>query len=354
MLTKFHIFNESLSTDRIRAAKLANLVDAGKQMIENYKMAEEVALKKAQANAELAELLAELGKTSVVVEGVLVEVCKPYESNRLATKEYFEFVHNAVSEIDESFRALSNTIEEASTKMSKDKAYISKLKNTKKLPEGTLKQNEGIASWITNLLNRVKRFLIPSILDNMSKLSSESKRFMVVTESKEEDLIVKILAKAKEAIDYGMEEAYYVELAKSKEPMIMQLLDDFQAKSVAIGDTILNMVRTPGKEVFDMKAYEEKITNAEQVGEATAAMAKNLMDLYRKSIPVSGSIRHIKDDTGSPDGTFNVRFNHKTLKTELPKNESVSNAIASLIRGIFALFKSNSKKVDKALAKINK
>jgi len=668
-INEFRKINESLSQDNERAAKIRTLIDLGRQMVENYKKAEEIAQLKAGKNAEINELLNRLNKTSVIAEGVLIEVYKPYETKRLANKEYFEFVNNAVGVIGEDFKTLSNAVKEISTKLTGGTSYIRTTKNTQDVPTGTLKANEGILSsaWNTikewfNAFKQSILALLPGIEDNLSQISKDVVRFEVMreglkasenyvledvvngflkpyinevsdysldsdgtkvmlyvpakdvkfdikdqhatewnilqlgfqefcsvnglydgdvswtsdysdlvlsadtdivdmrqypreskvnesllsainqldnffmhkckdkdkqfayesdaeelladldasnwsdaidtdenkveellntwtdkakecgmkTESKvnennkdysygtahlqdqnvklgenlesTDDLIIgqeycivdlgvnewnggykymgyinnvhdfsdtfdnftnasafsftndeinemielgqiafygdfvneelspeqiearnkysreykknrreqdrniaAVLEKAKEAIVLAKEEAYYNALADMNEKMIKNLLNEFNAKSVAIDDKILTLVKIEEKESLDMKAYEAKITNAEEVGEAVAKMAKALMAIHTKTVTVSGSVRHIGDTANLPEGTFDARFDHETKTVIPPTNEGVVSFLSKVwnkVKGFFASFKSASKQADTALAAI--
>jgi hypothetical protein len=576
-LNEYRKYNESLSSDNQRAAKLATLVELGRQMVKNYKLAEEQATLKAEKNAEVAELLARMNKTSVIAEGVLIEVYKPYETKRLSSKAYFDFVNNSVGVISEDFKTLSETIKSISTKLSGGSKYIRTTKNTRDVPTGTVKTTESLSSiwdsikeWFVSVKNMILGML-PGMEAKLTDIKNEAVRFQndsemvdikngpsnknmafVKTESNKaqmwefyyrdtngvesvvdtkimrnpenskhykalqekmldkddttcmvgyrnygitegaaknnyvledtiegflkpyikdgadytlddddntvmlyipasdmlfdikdihapewnilklafqefcnqndlydfdvtttdgdtefvlsadvdivdtrggftseatvnEDLtpeqiaarnayskeykrnrreqdkaIADVLVKAKEAIEISKTEAYYNELAATNEKMIIQLLEELNAKSVAIDDKILTIVKTEEKEAFDMKVYEEKITNAEAVGDAVAKMAKALMEIHKSTSAVSGSVRHIGDTSDSPEGTFNAHFDHETKTVIPPTSESVTNEGLSswimdswkTIKGFFTSFRNASKSVDTSLAAI--
>lgn len=590
-INEFRKVIESLSDDNERAAKIRALIDLGRQMVENYKKAEEIAEQKASKNAEVKDLLERLNKTSVIAEGVLIEVYKPFEQKRLANKEYFDFVNNAVGVISEDFKTLSNAVKEISTKLTGGTSHIKTTKNTAEIPTGTLKANEGLSDiWNTikewfNAFKQSILSLLPGIEDNLSSISKDAVRFHVMRESSAsdnyvledaidgflkpyinevsdyrldsddtrvilyvpfadvkfdiadkdapewkilndefklfcdanglydcgvtstsdysdlvlsadthivdmrqypreskvnennkdysygtahlqqqgvklgenvesiDDLIVgqeycivdlglgewnggykymgyinnvhdfsdtfdidndtsatsftdaemdelidfgqiafygdfvneelspeqiearnkysreykknrreqdrniaAVLEKAKEAIALAKEEAYYKALAETNEAMIKSLLAEFDSKSIAIDDKILTLVKVEEKPALDMKTYIEKITNAEEVGEAVAKMATALMGIHTKTIQVSGSVRHIGDTSNSPEGTFDAHFDHET-KTVIPPqaNEGVVSFLSkvwSKVKGFFASFKIASKQADNALAAI--
>lgn len=576
-INEYRKYNESLSSDNQRAAKLATLVELGRQMVKNYKLAEEQATLKAEKNAEVAELLARMNKTSVIAEGVLIEVYKPYETTRLSSKAYFDFVNNSVGVISEDFKTLSETIKSISTKLSGGSKYIRTTKNTRDVPTGTIKTTESLSSiwdsikeWFVSVKNTILgmlpgmeakladikndavRFQDDSEMVNIPNGPSNKKMAFAKTESnkaqmwefyyrdangvetvvdtkimrnpeeskyykalqekmldkddttcmvgyrnygisegaaknnyvledaiegflkpyikdgadytlddddntvmlyipasdmlfdirdlhapewnilrlafqefcKQNDLydfdvtttdgdtefvlsadvdivdtrggftneatvnedltpdqvaarnayskeykrnrreqdraIADVLTKAKEAIEISKTEAYYNELAATNEKMIMQLLEELNAKSVAIDDKILTLIKTEEKEAFDMKVYEEKITNAEAVGDAVAKMAKALMEIHKTTSTVSGSVRHIGDTSDSPEGTFNAHFDHETKTVIPPTSESVTNEGLSswimdswkTIKGFFTSFRNASKSVDTSLAAI--
>ena len=115
-----------------------------------------------------------------------------------------------------------------------------------------------------------------------------------------------VLVKAKEAIELAQKQSYFEELAKVQEEQVIALLKEFNSKSIAIDDVILNLIRTESKPVLDTAEYEKNMTNAEQVGDAVALMSKALIEIHKNTVNVSGSVRQYKDDSNSPDGTFNL------------------------------------------------
>lgn len=614
MITKISVFkiNESLSGDRAREAKLQILIDTARQMIENYKKAEEFEQLKNEKNIEVKEVLERLNKTSVIAEGVLIEVIKPFQQKRFSSKAYFDFVENSVGTISEDFRLLSNEIKATSIKMSAEKEYIRTNKNTRNKETGTM--SEGIGDFYNNIKNWVKAFVsklsvllnkterdldiimtkakkfssmvesantftntnsdyetsvvleqiewseihgqVHAILENYNeelyynidgisdsnfanltndivnyiqslninevtenissnlnkdttlhiiklhiedelkklnnkntlvlkdngqeyikrnnylseyesgsisgkmmayknvldminkfekynptfnvneKLSQDEKEHIIslynngisqsdiadqygynfndvlkVTkylghgswfneEEEEERLgddpmskqyydrtlenlspeeerrlrrnrasrdsharrreqnknVENVLVKAKEAIELAQKQSYFEELAKVQEEQVIALLKEFNSKSIAIDDVILNLIRTESKPVLDTAEYKKNMTNAEQVGDAVALMSKALIEIHKNTVNISGSVRQYKDDSNSPDGTFNARFDWEN-KTVIPPtaNEGIGDYVKSAwnsIKRFFLRFKMASKRFDTALENI--
>jgi hypothetical protein len=506
-INDFRKLNETIDDDSQRAAKLAQLVELGKQMIENYKKVEEFAALKAQKNAEVQELLERMNKTSIIAEGTLIEVYKPFQTRRLSSKEYFDFVNNSVGVINEDFKTLSESIKAISTKLTGGTSYIRTTKNTRDLPEGTLKTTESLSdiwssikSWFASFKETIMNML-PGMEAKLQTIKAQANNFNATTETvvnvtesisddkkyiledtiegflkpyideiadysldsdgttvmlyvpaddvkfditdqhapewnilnlafqefcKANDLydfqvtttdgytnlvlsadtdivdmrqypresmtneasvpltpeqiaarnayskeykrnrreqdrnIANVLQKAKDAIDMAAKEKYFNDLANTNEQMIKQLLAELNAKSVAIGDKILTLVSVSEKPALDMKVYEEKMTSAEEVGDAVAKMAKALIEIHKTSSYTSGSVRHIHDTSDSPEGTFNAHFDHETKTVVPPTSEGKTNEGLSSwmigawksIKGFFTSFRTASKEVDAALANI--
>ena len=174
--------------------------------------------------------------------------------------------------------------------------------------------------------------------------------------------IKEILEKAKAAIDYGTKQAYYEQLARTKEATVIELLKEFKAKGIAIGDIIVSMTTLEAKPKMTLETYMDSMTNATIVNESIAEMATNLFSIHTKTSPVSGSVRQYGDDTNSPDGTFNARFDYVNKKVELEqdrnKHESLSvteswlNDIWDKVKNFFKSFRRNSRNADVALEKL--
>lgn len=542
MITKISDFkiNESLSGDRTREAKLQILIDTARQMIENYKKAEEFEQLKNQKNIEVKEVLERLNKTSVIAEGVLIEVIKPFQQKRFSSKAYFDFVETSVGTISEDFRLLSNEIKATSIKMSAEKEYIRTNKNTRNKETGTMSEGIGdfynkIKNWVqafvsklSVLLNKTERDLgiimakaqkfssmvesvstfthtnpdyetiklthnffksgtgyaviyknqsvgfvylcddywcawsthfdinnIDQFLDecvqglhdtegssstadtmeeaidelvygleesvvleqiewsemhgqvhamlenyneelyykvdgisesNFANLTNDIVNYIQslnMNENVNEDLspeeerrlrrnrasrdsharrreqnknVENVLVKAKEAIKLAQKQSYFEELAKVQEEQVIALLKEFNSKSIAIDDVILNLIRTESKPVLDTAEYEKNMTNAEQVGDAVALMSKALIEIHKNTINVSGSVRQYKDDSNSEEGTFNAHFDWEN-KTVIPPtaNEGIGDYVKSAwnsIKRFFLRFKMASKRFDTALENI--
>jgi hypothetical protein len=134
--------------------------------------------------------------------------------------------------------------------------------------------------------------------------------------------IVSVLEQAKETIVLAEESEYYTQLAKTNEKMIINLLKEFKSKSIAIDDKIISLVNTAASDKFDFSIYQEKITNAEEVGDAVALMAKALLDVHRNVVEMSGSVRQYKDDTASQDGTMGASFDYVNKTVKLPEGKT--------------------------------
>lgn len=403
MITKISDFkiNESLSSDRAREAKLQILIDTARQMIENYKKAEEFEQLKNEKNIEVKEVLERLNKTSVIAEGVLIEVIKPFQQKRFSSKAYFDFVETSVGTISEDFRLLSNEIKATSIKMSAEKEYIRTNKNTRNKETGTM--SEGIGDFYNNIKNWVQAFVSKlSVLLNKTErdlgiIMAKAEKFSSMVESAKDDVIFlktqlqkayeaggenmeydemygynqtvsfedwfkkeynptfnvnedlspeeerrlrrnrasrdsharrreqnknveTVLVKAKEAIELAQKQSYFEELAKVQEEQVIALLKEFNSKSIAIDDVILNLIRTESKPVLDTAEYEKNMTNAELVGDAVALMSKGLIEIHKNTVNISGSVRQYKDDSESPEGTFNARFDWENKTVKIPEN----------------------------------
>jgi len=498
-INEFRQFNESNNwTDEQRAEKLEQIIELGREMISNYRLSEESAEFKSEKNAEVAELLQRLNKTSVIAEGVLIEVYKPFTQKRLSNKAYFDFVNNSVGVINQDFIVLSDAVRTLSTKLTGASSHIRMTHNTRDIETGTMKTTESLSgawesikSWFDGFKNRIMGML-PNMESELDEIKKQSAQFSVVTESvgnnasnyvledivdgflqpyitemtdyrldhdgntvmlyipiddvkfdikdqhspewnilnlafqefcnehglydfevtttdgytdlvfsadtdtidvrnpryeskvneimsddqrarrnatskashakrrQQNKAIADVLTKAKEAIGYAEDEEYFLDLAVTKEKALMAMLAEFSAKSIVIDDKILTLVNIAAKETLDMKEYIDKITNAEEVGNAVAKMSQALMEMHKSVINVSGSTRHISDTSDSPDGTFNAHFDHETKTvvtptTEGAANESAGSFIAKIwdsIKMFFKSFKRASKEADNALAAI--
>ncbi len=188
-INDFRKINESIEDDSQRAEKLAQLVELGKQMLENYKKAEEFAALKAEKNAEVQELLERMNKTSIIAESTLIEVYKPFQTKRLSSKEYFDFVNTSVGVINDDFKTLSESIKALSTKLTGGTSYIRTTKNTRDLPEGTLKTTESLSdiwssikSWFTSFKESIINML-PGMESKLQAIKVQANNFNPTTES---------------------------------------------------------------------------------------------------------------------------------------------------------------------------
>lgn len=170
------------------------------------------------------------------------------------------------------------------------------------------------------------------------------------------------LKHAKKAIAHAQQEDFYKDLIESKEARIIELLQDFDAKSVAIDGKIISLVKYKEKEKFNMSKYKEQILNANIVDEAVAKMAQALMDIHTEMIDVSGSTRHFDaSDADLEDGSFNGKFDidskrvidkNKEDEEDEETNEGILSDMKKMWKKLVSFiksFKTASKDIDTAL-----
>lgn len=199
--------NESLSKDRANKAKLDMLIQAAREMMEYKEKTKEFAELKKSGNKELEELLDNMEATSIVANGVLVEVIKPYETHRLDTKEYTKFVEDSVDTIGEGYKQMHDKAIEIAKTVKKGFAYTRTAQNKKGLETGTLESLnlfKKFASWIKEQINKFKNFLT-SFKNNLFNIKSQALQFQNINEavypgrqSKYKNKIVEVLATNKD------------------------------------------------------------------------------------------------------------------------------------------------------------
>jgi hypothetical protein len=179
--------------------------------------------------------------------------------------------------------------------------------------------------------------------------------------------LTEVLEKAKEVIELAEQETYFEELKKVKQQEIIDMLNEFKMKKIAIDNVLVQIIKVEGKPKFYDKDYQEAMTNAEIVGESISEMANDIFSLYTKVSQVSGSVRQYKDDTNSPDGTLNATFDYVFKKVILPEdnpnyvkqeskiNEGLKEIISNLfnkIKRFISSFKISSRRCDNALEQL--
>jgi hypothetical protein len=167
--------------------------------------------------------------------------------------------------------------------------------------------------------------------------------------------LANILDTAKDAIEAAKQETYYAELLDLQERQIIQLLQELNAKSVAIEDKLLSLVNNREKEDIDINVYQEKMKAAENVHAGVEKMVTALIEIHKQTVPMSGSVRHYADDSNSPDGTFDAKWDYVNKTVIPPSNESVGSFLKGIwnkVRTFFSKFKIASRQVDVNLAKI--
>lgn len=366
MITKINnfILEASLSQQREEKAKIALLVQTAKEMVELYNKSEEFENLKKIQNIEIETLLDQMEKTSIIASGVLIEVIKPYETMRMSNKEYTEFVESSINMINEDYKKMHDKAIELNTKLSNGSKYLRFFNNSKKLPTGTLTSESmgNILSTIKEWYNIFKKSvlsLLNSFNSNLDMIKQKALSFQQLNTNESvssNDLndVAVVLEKAKVLIETAEQEKYFLELAKVKELQVIKMLEEFKAKSVAIDDKIIQLIKIAPKNKVSETDYMNYMTNAEMVGEGVSDMANSLFSLYTKVSQVSGSVRQYADDSNSPDGTFNATFDYvfKTVRLPDAKSESISSFISNIaekIKRFFSNFRIASKKVDNAL-----
>lgn len=386
-ITEWHKISETaLSVERAKAAqmqaKINQLIEAGKAMIEAANKAQELSdLKKVKSN-EVKELLDKLNNTSIIAKGVLVEIVKPFKQNRLSTTAYMKFIEESTGLIGDDFKALHDEVVSLSKKIKTTEPHLRITKNTRNKETGTLSE-----AVIADLWNKIKSYfskftsLLSKTENNLDLIKNKTKLFLSLNESigdidleeirrrrrndaskishakrrEQNKLIATSLDKAKELIELTEQETYYLELKKLNQKIITDLLTEFSAKSVAIDDKIITLVNGSESEVLDIDVYKEKITNADNVSVGVAKMAEALMNMHKSVVEISGSVRQYADDTNSPDGTRNARFDWENKTVVLPNNEGIGSfmrKIWSKIKIFFKSFNDAALKVNIALSKI--
>lgn len=386
MITSLQAFKESLSGDKAREAKIRMLIQTTKEFLDAKSKAEEFELLKKESNKEVQQLLEKFNQTSVIANNTLIEVVYPFTSNKLKTKEYMDFIETSAATISEEFKKVHDEVVKLSTKMGDAVEYLRGTENKKGLPTGTLKKNESLISdvwdkvsnWFIAFKQKFNR-LVSGAQEKFAEISAKAKQFKPVAEGKinestdpSVDDIAAILEKAKKALEYAKEQTYYEELKAMKQEMIISLLKEFDAKSIAIDDKIISLISIAPKPKLDLGAYTEYITNAEKVDKAVAEMASNLMSIHTEIVETSGSVRHYKDDKDLPEGTFGATWDwvkkevippatgSETPSRTVPTKESILSDVGSIIKkywnklkSFFVRFKVASKKCDDALSAIS-
>jgi hypothetical protein len=176
---------ESLSKDRSNKAKLDMLIQAAREMMEYKEKTKHFAELKKTSNKELEELLDNMEATSIVANGVLVEVIKPYETHRLDSKEYTKFVEDSIDTIGAGYKQMHDKALQIAQTVKKGFAYTREFPNKKGLDTGTLESLDmfkKFASWITEQINKFKNFL-NSFKSNLTNIKSQALKFQNINES---------------------------------------------------------------------------------------------------------------------------------------------------------------------------
>ena len=177
--------NESLSKDRANKAKLDMLIQAAREMMEYKEKAKQFAELKKSGNVELEQLLDDMEATSIVANGVLVEVIKPYETHRLDTKEYTKFVEDSIDTIGEGYKQMHDNALKLAETVKKGYAYTRTAQNKKGLDTGTLESLDmfkKFASWIKEQISKFKNFL-NSFKSDLTDIKSQALQFQNINES---------------------------------------------------------------------------------------------------------------------------------------------------------------------------
>lgn len=456
------LVEESLSKDRANEAKLKMLVDAAREMMEAKLKAKELNDLRKIKNKEIEEALDALNTSSIIANGVLIEVIKPYETHRLNTAEYVDFVEQSVDVIGKEFMEMHNKAVELATSVGGGTKYFMQHAN-KGYDTGTIVEGENIfkrfTNWIKSLVGTLKDKInsfkttlnqiedraeyfnslvnesytgrkskyIDMILDTLTKQSDITYQELaklsnvslgsymdlglyrnlrklldlnIVTREKRSgsrayfyklvnstdvvdsseidevddtdttilpdiDPVISVLELAKETIEIANQESYYKELADIKQKQVIELLESFNGKKIAIDDKILTLVEKKDKPTMSWAQYQDIMSNGEIVSDGVADMANDLFSLYSKVSQVSGSVRQYKDDKNLPDGTLGATFDY-VFKTVLAPDENpnfkpaiqenVFNKLGSwfkrsvrFIKQLFNKFKITSRTVDNAL-----
>lgn len=395
MITNYKLFKESLSSDRKSNMQMELLIKTCREMISNYDKADEFEQLKKNKNVEVQALLDKMNATSIIAKGVLIEVVKPYESNRLATKEYMEFVMTSKDAIDEEYVKMHAKAIELATKFADESSYLRFNKNSKNLATGTLVPENFVSNafkWAFNKFKNLITKFLAAFDSKLQQIAQQAKQFqttLITTEAvtyyckdcgnstRDENSkckecgssnwqteqtvfesnatapdLTEILTKAKEAIELAEQEAYYKNLARINEEHVKMMLSQFKAKAIAIDNILVSKTIISAKEKLSEVDYMNAITNAEIVGESVADMANSLLSLYTKSFQVSGSVRQYADDTNSPDGVLNATFDYVFKKVMLSQDNpnhqvnqvnqeekvhenKLTDAIASVVNTVF-------------------
>lgn len=380
---KSFLIKESNSSDRADKAKLEILIQKCKEMLENTKKMEEFEALKKEKNEEVKKLLTKIKSTSIIANGVLIQIIKPYQKKSIDSKEYFKFLEESTNILTDDFREISEQIKEVSKKTNPAKKYLRTNKNTRNEEEGTMKTNENkVVDFFKNIYSKFKSIFtkIDKDLERIVKKAekfdikislnenvlneeltpeqAEQKRLARNAYSNEYKLkqrtVVKALENAKLAIELAQNEEYYKQLVALQKAEITNLLEQFNAKSIAIGEKIIALTNTAESETFDIKKYQEQITNAELVEQNVAIMAEALLKMFEKTTEVPGYVAHYKDDTNSPEGTLDATFDYenKTVKLKESVLSDAFNKIMGKLRIFFARFNKASNNVDNALQNI--
>ncbi len=399
--------NESLSKDRSNEFKIKMLVQTCKEFIDASAKGKEFEELKRGKDAEIEAILDDMKATSIIANGVLIEVIKPFQQHRLDSKEYLDFVEKSTGMITEEYKKMHQKAIQLATKDSDDIAYLRQFPNKKNLPTGTL-TNEGVKDFFLNIIRNIKNFLA-SFNIKLNKIKNEAMKFQSMNESVnyyckdcgnstrdehepckgcgsmsqeteqthfnesvensnvDQIKLQSVLEKAKETIELAEQEKYFKELKAVKQQQIIDMLNEFKMKKIAIDNVLVQVIKIEGKPKMSDKEYQEAMTNAEIVGESVSEMANDIFSLYTKVSQVSGSVRQYKDDSNSPDGTLNATFDYVFKKVILPednpnyvKQESkineglkeIFNNLFNKIKRFISSFKIASRRCDNALEQL--
>ena len=105
------------------------------------------------------------------------------------------------------------------------------------------------------------------------------------------------------------------------------------------------MTTLESKPKMELAVYMDSMTNATIVKEGIAEMAQNLFSIHTVVSETSGIVRQFSDDTKSPDGTFNARFDYVNKKVELENDKTKVDKDGTIISGPLATNNTTKDKV---------
>ena len=366
--------NESLSKDRANKAKLDMLIQAAREMMEYKEKTKHFAELKKSGNKELEELLDNMEATSIVANGVLVEVIKPYETHRLDTKEYTKFVEDSVDTIGEGYKQMHDKAIELSKTVKKGFAYTRTAQNKKGLETGTLESLDlfkKFTSWIKEQISKFKNFL-NSFKSDLTNIKSQALQFQNINEavypgreSKYKNKIVEVLATnndlsylelfdksglSTKSEDYGL----YRNVQLLLEDNIITRFRDGRKYRYNLDDSIditqIDMTDATSGPVDNAPVVEalekakEVIENAEQekyYKELATIKQKQVMDLLRefgaKKIAIDDKIVSLIEVQES------TRVDMEKYQDYMMNADEVSENIADMATNLFGLYTKVSK-----------